>query len=199
VHQQLEIPSSFPLISNNHSRRQSILGQGDAIDQTKLIWPCLFAFVAQISIAQSEIQLHTVIASVFRFARFRCRFTKEFPSRVSCETMLRKFRCGFVLGSSAKDLERKESISMRQSTSSCGTYRKHKRDTTADSFRAIRNRLLTQPKLLISTSIFPACNRSSVEEDFDSLTGGKNSRNGRVGMGDVDLSLSRQSWRGCKG
>jgi len=56
----------------------------------------------------------------------------------------------------------------------CSEDRKDEGNTSAYGFGTIKNGGGTEPKLLGASCILPAYDRSSVEEDLDTFTGGEN-------------------------
>lgn len=75
VHQDLELKVLFAFICDLQRGFECALGQRDAVNQAKLIWPGLAEFLAQHGVRQSEIQLHSEIA----LARLRRGFAEELP------------------------------------------------------------------------------------------------------------------------
>lgn len=57
MHQDLEFKVLFALIGDLERGPERILGQSDAVHQSKLVRPCLPEFLAQHGMRQAEIQL----------------------------------------------------------------------------------------------------------------------------------------------
>lgn len=60
------------------------------------------------------------------------------------------------------------------------TYRKHNGYTSSHSFRTIKKRLITQKQILLSVCRFPRNDRSSVQQNLDTVTGRQNGNHASI-------------------
>lgn len=90
VHQHLELEVLLALIANLQGGLQCILGQCNAVHQSKFVRPCLAELLGQHGVRQTEVQLHGEIGLVtILCGRVGGRLAEELPVGVTRKSMLR--------------------------------------------------------------------------------------------------------------
>lgn len=100
MHQDLEFKVLLALIGDLERRPERILGQSDAVHQSKLVRPGLPELLAQQGMRQAEIQLDGEVS----LAGLGGGLAEELPGRVASESMLGKGCGGVVLRRGAEYL-----------------------------------------------------------------------------------------------
>lgn len=102
MQQHHKLPWLSSLISNHHARPQTILGQSDGVDQSKVVTPSLSRLLAKVLWTETKVELYAVV-DLAGLCGFGGGLSEEFPGGGARESVLGKGG-GWVGGGFAEDL-----------------------------------------------------------------------------------------------
>lgn len=103
MHQHHELPRLTPLIPNQHTRPQTILAQGNRVNQSKVTFPSRLRLRIQVLWSKTEIKLYRVVNATLTL-RLGRRLAEELPARGAREAVLWQGVGRWVVFGLAEDL-----------------------------------------------------------------------------------------------